>query len=695
MRYRSTRPLLALALSTLALILWGSTAAPPAPRSLVQAHRAPSALAGAGTPTPTPPVLPTCGWAVVPSVNVGPYSNQPLAVAMAAPNVGWLVGYYFNGGNTTQSLIEYWDGTAWYDFPGPNPGFDENRLTAVTTVSPNEAWAVGYAVSGNLYHMLIAHWTGGNWIEVPTPNLGYSFLYGVTAISATDVWAVGQFQPNQITDRKPLILHWDGTQWTIVPNPDPGEGSELHSVAAVAANDVWAVGFQSSSALLEHWDGTQWQLAAAPSVVYDQLMSVSMLSATEGWAVGDQIFSAGRTQPLTLHWDGIAWSRIPTLTHPVSDRITGVAALAPNDVWMIGGTSDATGFHTLFGHWDGTQWLEVPPPSSGNTILLGATAQGPDLWAVGGTYPPSARAETLTVRYHTPCIAPTPGPASPTPTATPSPEPATLTRTPTVIPATPVPSRTPGPPAGSVTPTASPIGPPLGSATPTRTALATACTTEFVDVPPGSTFYTYIRCLACRGIVSGYPCGGPGEPCPGPYYRPGNNVTRGQTAKIVAAAAAYTDPVSSTQQTFADVAPGSTFWLWIERLASRSLVGGYPCGGPFEPCLAPTNRPYFRPMSNVTRGQLAKIVAGAAGWTETPTAQTFADAPPGSTFYLSIERMAARGIISGYPCGGAFEPCVAPANRSYFRPNNNATRGQLSKIAAVTFYPNCPPLAQP
>jgi hypothetical protein len=88
---------------------------------------------------------------------------------------------------------------------------------------------------------------------------------------------------------------------------------------------------------------------------------------------------------------------------------------------------------------------------------------------------------------------------------------------------------------------------------------------------------------------------------------------------------------------------------------------------------------------------LSKITSGAAGWTETPTGQTFEDAPPGSTFYLWIERLAARGIISGYPCGGPFEPCIAPANRPYFRPSNNATRGQMSKIAAAVFFPACRP----
>ena len=208
-------------------------------------------------------------------------------------------------------------------------------------------------------------------------------------------------------------------------------------------------------------------------------------------------------------------------------------------------------------------------------------------------------------------------------------------------------------------------------------------------MPSGSTFYTYIRCLACQGIVGGYPCGGPGEPCPGPYFRPGDNITRGQVAKIVASAAGLTDSVSG--QTFEDVPPGSTFYLWVERIVLHGIISGYPCGSAGEPCVAPTNRPYYRPYSLVTRGQLAKIVSGAAGWTETPTGQTFEDGPPGSTFYLYIERVAGHGVAGGYPCGSAGEPCVGPGNRPYFRPSANATRGQMSKIAAQAFFPRCQP----
>ncbi len=252
-----------------------------------------------------------------------------------------------------------------------------------------------------------------------------------------------------------------------------------------------------------------------------------------------------------------------------------------------------------------------------------------------------------------------------------------ITDTPTTLP-----SATPTPTLAS-TATASATPPPAVTTTPT------VCLVIFNDVPSDNTFYADIECLACRGIVGGYPCGGPGEPCPGQYYRPGNNVTRGQASKIVSSAAQFADPVPSTQQTFEDVPPGSTFWSYIELLVGRGIISGYPCGGAGEPCIAPANRPYFRPNNNVTRGQLSKIVSGAAGYQETPTGQAFVDIPPSHPFYLYVERIAARGTISGYPCGGAGEPCPGV----YFRPGNNATRGQMAKIAAQTFYPNCPTCA--
>jgi S-layer family protein len=206
----------------------------------------------------------------------------------------------------------------------------------------------------------------------------------------------------------------------------------------------------------------------------------------------------------------------------------------------------------------------------------------------------------------------------------------------------------------------------------------TACALTFTDVPAGSTFYPYIRCMACRGIVAGYPDG---------TFKPGNYVTRGQLSKIVSNSAGYDEDPGA--RIYEDVPEGSAFYPFIQRLSNRSIMNGYRCGGTGEPCVTPNNRPYFRPYNTAKRGQVAKIVSSTADFQDQPTGQTFQDVPPNSTFYTWIARLSMRDIINGYQCGGPGEPCVAPANLPYFRPSSNVTRGQASKIVSNTFFPDC------
>lgn len=214
--------------------------------------------------------------------------------------------------------------------------------------------------------------------------------------------------------------------------------------------------------------------------------------------------------------------------------------------------------------------------------------------------------------------------------------------------------------------------------TPVAPETPAPCITIFVDVPEGDTFYQYVRWMACQEYVSGYQCGGVGEPCPGTYFRPGASVTRGQILKMIvnAAGGPFINPESPT---FADVDVDSAFYTYIETAAAHELIGGYLCGGPGEPC-DDTARPYFRPGNNITRGQLSKVVALARRMDTSITGTArFADVPLDSVFSGSIEAVAQGGIVSGYPCGGPGEPCDE-ANRPYFRPGASATRGQVSKI---------------
>jgi hypothetical protein len=224
----------------------------------------------------------------------------------------------------------------------------------------------------------------------------------------------------------------------------------------------------------------------------------------------------------------------------------------------------------------------------------------------------------------------------------------------------------------------------------TQPQCAINCPLDLEDVPNGSTFYPFVHCLACQGILTGYPCGGPGEPCLPPdnkgYFRPGNNASRGQIAKIVSNASGFTEP--HTEQSFEDIPTNHTFYTFIERLASRNVISGYACGAPNEPCIPPGNRPYYRSGNNASRGQIAKIVCRAYNCVGQVNGQTFEDVPQAYTFYADIEHLYNLGAISGYACSNP-EPCVPPGNRPYFRPGNSVTRAQTSKIVSNTFYPDC------
>jgi hypothetical protein len=135
---------------------------------------------------------------------------------------------------------------------------------------------------------------------------------------------------------------------------------------------------------------------------------------------------------------------------------------------------------------------------------------------------------------------------------------------------------------------------------------------HFADVPADHTFYSFVETAYFYSVVSGYPCGGLGEPCDTenrPYFRSNVQVTRAQLTKITVLSAIQVNPgawqlLNPPEPTFVDVAHGSTFYMYVETAVAHNLLQGYTCGDPGEPC--PGH--YFRPGNNATRAQLSKIV---------------------------------------------------------------------------------------
>ncbi len=398
------------------------------------------------TPTDTPTNTPTatntpdpCApvWSVVSSPS---FATQLYGIAAVSANDIWAVGDY--EGNIEQTFIEHWNGSMWSVVPSPNVGIFHNILNGVAAVSANDVWAVGYYVdNSNAQHTLFEHWDGTAWLVVPSPSPGTSenYLSRIAAVSANDVWAVGLYCTN--TGCQTLTEHWNGSMWSVVSSPNPGTSSnELYGVAAIAANDIWAVGLYYNhnglrQTLVEHWDGTAWLVVPSPNVstLHNILDGVTAVSANDVWAVG---YSSLYLYSYTLieHWNGSMWSVVSS-PNPSNlyNVLKGVAAISINDVWAVGSSHDNNSpSRTDIMHWDGVQWNVVPSanpsPSPYDNILLGISAlSSNDIWAIGN----QGGGQTLTEHYYTLCVSPT---ATSTPTSTPTDTPTytpTITLTPT------------------------------------------------------------------------------------------------------------------------------------------------------------------------------------------------------------------------------------------------------------------------
>src|SRR5689334_17781737 len=129
--------------------------------------------------------------------------------------------------------------------------------------------------------------------------------------------------------------------WTIYPNPAPPGDSVLNGITALAPNDLWAVGYDGvmSYTLAVHGNGTSWTTVPSPNPPSSKavLQAVAGVGANDAWAVGEYIGGQyNQWQTLTEHWDGTAWTIVPSPNNIYNNRLYAVTAIASNDVWAVG-----------------------------------------------------------------------------------------------------------------------------------------------------------------------------------------------------------------------------------------------------------------------------------------------------------------------------------------------------------------------
>ncbi|HEU5471045.1 MAG TPA: hypothetical protein VFV67_10360 [Actinophytocola sp.] len=295
-------------------------------------------------------------WRLDPRPGSGGTGELRGAVAVS-PRELWAVGRLTPAfKDRSGALVVRWAPDLQFVVPAATDPGAEVRLNAVG-LAADHVWAVGEISTGGGRRPRIERYSrlSEPAVAVDAPEVDGA-LHGVAMLSATEGWAVGGSGPAGADFTQTLITRWDGSTWSTVPSPNPGTlTNRLNAVAARATDDVWAVGQCGSApgqsdALILHWDGSAWTQLPTPDLAMDsELVGLAPAGAGSLWAVGASTRTA---TGLVLHFDGVSWRSVPTpafITH-----MSGVVVLGEQNVLFCGYAIMADGPETAHvARWDG------------------------------------------------------------------------------------------------------------------------------------------------------------------------------------------------------------------------------------------------------------------------------------------------------------------------------------------------------
>lgn len=233
-------------------------------------------------------------------------------------------------------------------------------LVAVDALTPKSVWAVGPSedrswerLGGGAY-AVAARWDGSKLHVSRLSNKYCAELSGVTAITETDVWAVGT------------------TRNTRPPTPARVEKIAKEHGVPVATVRAWIRKGQCLGAttntqpLVVHFDGRDWRRWHVPSVKDGRLFDIAAVAPNDVWAVGSITPKPDEPTPLVMHFNGKEWAIVPTAEVPLPSELFFVDVAAADDVWFFGGVGpydeNGYGWGSIVLRWHGGRWTRVHTP---------------------------------------------------------------------------------------------------------------------------------------------------------------------------------------------------------------------------------------------------------------------------------------------------------------------------------------------
>lgn len=241
----------------------------------------------------------------------------------------------------------------------------------------------------------------------------HATIRDISMTSAREGWAVGWISDGtetQATPPKTLLMRFEDCQWRPVGDSIPA--AQLLSVSMTSAADGWALGAtvtdfsvsQGNGVTQHEWIGATmfalhdvngvWQRVSLPTAAQSVSGKVRMTTSGDGWMLIDS--GKSHTNPYSatyaytlLHYQDGAWTPTP-LTFDTSGSLIlwNLAAMTPNDCWIVGYGPDAGDTFAVAHYHDGA-WTTWTGSQLGvnYSALYGITMMAPDDVWIAGSYP--------------------------------------------------------------------------------------------------------------------------------------------------------------------------------------------------------------------------------------------------------------------------------------------------------------------
>lgn len=218
------------------------------------------------------------------------------------------------------------------------------------------------------------------WNSVATPNVGSAplLLTGLAAFGENDLWVTGQ-RANYQDPISPFLARWNGSAWNLTDVPD--DLGAVYAIEGSAPDNVWIA---AGNGFLR-WDGSTFtRLAAFPGSVGEIIaQELAVLAPDNVWSTG-YYWNGSMYENFIGHWDGTQWTNLPTPDAGVPYQIYGMDAVSADDIWAVGNTNNRTPDQSILLHWNGALWTaSVLDLASKNSLNEVTAIAADDVWAVG------------------------------------------------------------------------------------------------------------------------------------------------------------------------------------------------------------------------------------------------------------------------------------------------------------------------